>query len=78
MGSGTSSTVYEAQEVSNPEKKLAIKIIKDSFLKEEESMKTVVNEISVLKQLKHDNINNLLSFGTNGEMTSQDGKTEYN
>jgi serine/threonine protein kinase len=41
-------------------------------------MKTVVNEISILKQLNHANINKLISFGTNGEMTFEDGKVEYN
>lgn len=41
-------------------------------------MKSFVNEISILKQLKHENINKLVSFGTNGEMIYQDGKTEYN
>jgi len=74
IGKGTSSTVYLAREIANPERKVALKIIKEKFLKEQESMKIIVNEINILKNMNHKSINKLISFGTNGELVEKSGK----
>ena len=74
IGKGTSSTVYLAREIANPERKVALKIIKEKFLKEQDSMKVIVNEINILKNMNHKGINKLISFGTNGELVEKSGK----
>lgn len=66
-GEGNTSKVYLAEELDYPHKVVAIKILKEEFLRRDsESIISVNNEIKILKNIKHKGIVDMLEFGDNG------------
>jgi serine/threonine protein kinase len=54
LGEGNTSKVYLGRSINNPAEVVAIKIMKEEFLnRDEHSLNSVMNEITILKNLKH-------------------------
>ena len=54
LGEGNTSKVYLGRRINNPAEVVAIKIMKEEFLnRDEHSLNSVMNEITILKNLKH-------------------------
>lgn len=79
LGEGHTSKVYLAQSIAQPTVQVAIKVIKEEFLaKEKDALTSVENEVTILKNLKHTGIVNLLQYGDNGEVTKPSGRVISN
>ena len=75
LGEGNTSKVYLAQTLEEPRQYVAIKVLRDEFLrKDEEAKKAVINEVIILQSLKHPNIIKILEFGDNGWVQKPSGR----
>ncbi|CDW84892.1 protein kinase domain containing protein [Stylonychia lemnae] len=75
LGEGNTSKVYLAQTISDPKTYVAVKVLRDEFLRrDEDSRKAVVNEVVILQALKHPNIIKILEYGDNGQVFKPSGK----
>lgn len=75
LGEGNTSKVYLGREKENPSHLVAIKIIKEEFLRrDEDSILSVQNEITILKNLNHTGIIRMIDFGDVGEVVKPSGR----
>lgn len=78
LGEGNTSKVYMAQNV-NDQKIVALKIFREEFLtRDTESIKSVEKEIEILQGLKHDNIINIVAYGSDGHVKKPSGRELQN
>lgn len=75
LGEGNTSKVYLARSLADPRQHVAIKIIKEEFLKRDaSSITSVENEITIIKHMKHPGIVRMLSFGDQGTVKKPSGR----
>jgi serine/threonine protein kinase len=76
LGEGKSSKVYKAFEIDNPKKMVALKLIKQDFIKsgKEKSIEMIEQEINILKNLDHNNINRIYDYGVSGVIVKPSGR----
>ena len=75
LGEGNTSKVYLAREIANPSNHVAVKILKEEFLRRDnDSILSVQNEITVLKNLNNDSIVRLLDYGDAGQVVKPSGR----
>lgn len=79
LGEGNTSKVYLARKLSNPLEQVALKVLKEEFLKRDsDSMESVRNEITILKSLKHQGIISMVEYGDAGQVVKPSGRTLTN
>lgn len=68
LGQGQSSKVFLLEDIKNPKRKFALKLIKDEFLIHDgnHSLNAIKQEILVLRKLDHKNVTRIHGFGING------------
>ena len=67
LGEGNTSKVYLGRRIDFPTQFVAIKLLKDEFLKRDnDSIVSVHNEITILKNMEHAGIVRMLDFGDAG------------
>jgi serine/threonine protein kinase len=75
LGEGNTSKVYLARSLKDPKKKIALKLLREEFLqRDKDSIKSVEQEIQILNGLKHDNIVNILGYGSDGYVKKPSGR----
>ena len=76
LGNGNTAKVYLARSIFDPTKKIAIKILRDEFLKgnEGQNTKLVEQEIQILSALHHKNIVKLIDYGSDGQIIKCSGR----
>ena len=75
LGEGNTSKVYMARNISNPKQIVALKLLREEFLQRDvESIKAVENEIQILQGLKHENIINIVGWGSDGNVKKPSGR----
>jgi len=75
LGEGNTSKVYLGRNLQNPTLTVAIKIFKNEFLnRDNDSILSVQNEVTILKNLQHANIVNLVEFGDRGKVLKPSGR----
>lgn len=79
LGEGHTSKVYLAHQNGNPSVQVAIKVLKEEFLsKEKDAIKSVENEITILRSLKHAGIISILECGDSGVVEKPSGRVINN
>jgi serine/threonine protein kinase len=69
LGEGNTSKVYLGRSIADPAQTVAIKILKEEFLRRDnDSIVSVHNEITILKNLEHPGIIRMLDFGDAGQV----------
>jgi serine/threonine protein kinase len=75
LGEGNTSKVYLGRSLQNANSLVAIKIMRDEFLqRDENSLRAVENEITILKNMKHQGIVQMLDYGDNGQVLKPSGR----
>lgn len=75
LGEGNTSKVYMARSLEDPKKVVALKLLREEFLQRDtESIKSVENEIQILQGLKHQNIINIIGWGSDGHVVKPSGR----
>jgi len=75
LGEGNTSKVYLARQIAAPHNEFAIKILKEEFLRrDEDSILSVQNEITILKNLSHDGVIKMVDFGDAGQVVKPSGR----
>ena len=75
LGEGNTSKVYLGRSIENPANHVAIKILKEEFLKrDQDSILSVHNEITILKNLDHFGIIRMVDYGDAGQVVKQSGR----
>ena len=75
LGEGNTSKVYLARSITNPDKMVALKLLREEFLqRDKDSIKSVEQEIQILNGLKHQNIVNILGWGSDGHVKKPSGR----
>ena len=75
LGEGNTSKVYLARCLDKPTLNVAIKIMKEEFLKRDsDSILSVHNEITILKNLDHIGIIRLIDYGDSGQVIKPSGR----
>lgn len=72
--------MYLARHIFDPSKKIAIKILRDEFLKGNNGTNTklVEQEIQILSALNHNNIVRLIDYGSDGQIVKCSGRVLSN
>lgn len=80
LGNGNTAKVYLARHIFDPTKKIAIKILRDEFLKGNNNTNTklVEQEIQILSALHHKNIVKLIDYGSDGQIVKCSGRVLSN
>lgn len=79
LGEGNTSKVYLGRDLTNPSNQVAIKVLKEEFLgRDKDSIYSVHNEITILKNLQHEGIIKLLDFGDAGTVLKPSGRVINN
>jgi serine/threonine protein kinase len=80
LGEGNTSKVYLATKLNDSTgKQVAIKILKEEFLRrDEDSILSVQNEITILKNLNHAGIIRMIDFGDAGSVVKPSGRVISN
>ena len=74
LGEGNTSKVYLARNM-NDKRQVALKLLREEFLQRDaDSIKSVEQEIQILQGLKHDNIVNILGYGSDGTVLKPSGR----
>lgn len=74
LGEGNTSKVYLGRHVENGTF-AAIKILKEEFLsRDKESIRSVHNEITILKNMHHSNVICMQGFGDSGDVVKPSGR----
>lgn len=69
LGEGNTSKVYLARELQAPNNLLAVKVMKEEYLRrDKDSIYSVENEITILNDLSHPGIIRLLGYGDDGQV----------
>ena len=75
LGEGNTSKVYLARSLVNPADHVALKILKDEFLRRDhDSILSVHNEITILKNLDHVGIIRMIDYGDQGQVVKPSGR----
>ena len=75
LGEGNTSKVYLGRSTDGTEQYAAIKILKEEFLRrDQDSILSVHNEITILKNLSHSGIINMLEYGDAGQVVKPSGR----
>lgn len=75
LGEGNTSKVYLARSLVNPLEHVAVKILKDEFLRRDnDSILSVHNEITILKNLDHSGIIRMVDYGDAGQVLKPSGR----
>lgn len=75
LGEGNTSKVYLARSLKDPKKQVALKLLREEFLqRDSESIKSVEQEIQILNGLKHENIVNIVGWGSDGTVLKPSGR----
>lgn len=75
LGEGNTSKVYLCRSIKDPKKSIALKLLREEFLnRDENSIKSVEQEIQILHGLKHQNIVNILGYGSDGHVLKPSGR----
>ena len=75
LGEGNTSKVYLARSLENPSHHVAVKILKDEFLRRDnDSILSVHNEITILKNLNHLGIIHMIDYGDAGQVLKPSGR----
>jgi len=75
LGEGNTSKVYLAKQIAAPHNEFAIKILKEEFLRrDEDSILSVQNEITILKNLSHSGVIKMVDFGDAGQVIKPSGR----
>ena len=75
LGEGNTSKVYMARSLKNPKQVVALKLLREEFLQRDaDSIKAVENEIQILQGLKHENIINIVGWGSDGNVKKPSGR----
>ena len=79
IGDGSQAKVYLCREIKNPNQYVALKLFRDKFLqKDQDSIKSIENEIRILQTLKHDNIVGIVGYGSTGVVVKPSGNETKN
>ncbi len=79
LGEGNTSKVYLGRSLANPASTAAIKILKEEFLRRDEgSIVSVQNEITILRNLEHGGIIRMLDYGDAGRVVKPSGRVISN
>jgi serine/threonine protein kinase len=79
LGEGNTSKVYLARSLENPAVHVALKILKEEFLKRDhDSILSVHNEITILKNLDHAGIIRMVDYGDVGRVVKPSGRVIEN
>lgn len=79
LGEGNTSKVYLARSLADPSKTVAIKVLKEEFLRRDsDSILSVHNEITILSNLKHFGVVGMLEYGDSGEVVKPSGRVISN
>ena len=74
LGEGNTSKVYLGKLIDQ-EQYVAIKILKEEFLRrDQDSILSVHNEITILKNLQHQGIINMYEYGDAGQVLKPSGR----
>lgn len=75
LGEGHSSRVYLGQDINDPTHKVALKLFKNQFLeKTATGNASIEKEIAVLEELDHENITQILGYGSDGQIVKPSGR----
>lgn len=75
LGEGNTSKVYLGKLIGGTEEYAAIKILKEEFLRRDsDSILSVHNEITILKNLEHSGIINMVEYGDSGQVVKPSGR----
>lgn len=75
MGEGNTSKVYMARHLTDKKNIIALKLLKEEFLqRDQESIRSVEQEIQILQGLNHGNIINILGYGSDGVVIKPSGR----
>ena len=75
LGEGNTSKVYLVRSIADPKKTFALKLLREHFLnRDKDSIKSVEQEIMILKGLTHPNIVNIISYGSDGYVKKPSGR----
>ena len=75
LGEGNTSKVYLARDLLDANCFVAIKILKEEFLRRDnDSILSVHNEITILKNLNHQGIIKMLEYGDSGQVLKPSGR----
>ncbi len=67
--------MYLGRNLANPQHFVAIKILRDEFLKrDDQTIMSVQNEINILQSLDHSGIVRMLEFGDSGSVLKPSGR----
>lgn len=67
--------MYLGRKISQPSEQVAIKVLKEEFLKRDsDSIESVRNEITILKSLKHQGIISMVEYGDAGQVVKPSGR----
>merc|ERR1719498_558630 len=79
LGEGNTSKVYLARSLQDQTKTVAIKVLKEEFLRRDsDSILSVHNEITILSNLKHFGVVGMLEYGDSGEVVKPSGRVISN
>lgn len=74
IGEGNSSKVYLAREIEDHSRLVAIKVIREQFLRQDrQAILSVQNEIVILKSLSHPGLIKLIEYGDKGVVRKPSG-----
>ena len=75
LGEGNTSKVYLARHISDPKRVVALKLLREEFLqRDKDSIRSVEQEIQILQGLKHQNIIQILGYGSDGRVVKPSGR----
>jgi len=79
LGEGNTSKVYLARSLEDANQHVAVKILKDEFLRRDnDSILSVHNEITILKNLDHCGIIRMVDYGDAGQVVKPSGRVIEN
>jgi len=80
LGEGNTSKVYLGKAIDSEEDQfVAIKILKEEFLRrDQDSIISVHNEITILKNLQHQGIISMCEYGDSGQVLKPSGRVIEN
>ena len=74
LGEGNTSKVYKAKNIKTGDL-VALKLLREEFLtRDSSSIKSVEQEIQILQGLKHENIVNIVGYGSDGHVKKPSGR----
>jgi len=75
LGEGNTARVYLCQNLKDPKKLIALKLLRQEFLNQSKShIKSVEQEISILHGLEHQNITKIIGYGSDGKVVKPSGR----